>query len=498
LRHYFTKQLQPITAAKKLHLPNKKIVVILKHILLFGAGKSATYLIQYLINNAQTQQWHVTIADVNKAAILAKTNNHPSTTAVAVDINNAAQREALIEASTIVISMLPPALHLLVAKNCLQYGKHLLTASYIDDSLQQLAPEIEKKGLLFLCEMGLDPGIDHMSAMQIIDAIHQKGGQITSFKSHCGGLIAPESDNNPWQYKITWNPRNIVLAGKDGAVYKQNNTQIKLTYEQLFNTANAVHFNTEVGTLCYYPNRDSLSYTKIYGLENAATFLRTTLRYPNFMLGWQALVSFGLTSQTESIATNNLTIAQFFSQTLTAEKITNWLAQTQPNDANANAKVAYSATGPNMPIIKMLQAQNNATANVLLAQLMHLGLQDGTTLINKGDYLIFEVLQFIIETKLALAPTDKDMVAMLHEFEYTLDNKHHTLTSKLLVKGETPTLTAMAKTVGLPLGIAAKLILNNTIQLTGLHVPTSAKIYDPVLAELVNNNIIFTEIHSNI
>jgi saccharopine dehydrogenase-like NADP-dependent oxidoreductase len=467
-----------------------------KNILLFGAGKSATYLIQYLINNAAEQQWYTTIADASLPTILAKTNNHPSTTAVVIDINNAEQRSALIQASRIVISMLPPALHLLVATNCLQHGKHLLTASYIDDNLKQLAPEIQKKGLLFLCEMGLDPGIDHMSAMEIIDSIHEKGAQITSFKSHCGGLIAPQSNNNPWQYKITWNPRNIVMAGKAGAIYKEKNSQVNLPYQQLFSSNNLVHINAQLGALSYYPNRDSLAYTTTYGLQNTKTFIRTTLRYPNFMLGWQALISFGLTTETEIINTTNLSYAAFFTQTITVAKVNNWLAS-QPSLQNGAAE-HFAATpintqGPNLPIIQALQLANTSSANLLLAQLIHLGLQDAQSTLTPGKHSIVYALQAIIENKLQLGPTDTDMIVMLHELEYFLAGKNYQLTSALTVVGETPLLTAMAKTVGLPLGIAAKLILNNTITLTGLHIPTKKQIYQPVLKELRNYNITFTE-----
>jgi saccharopine dehydrogenase-like NADP-dependent oxidoreductase len=211
--------------------------------------------------------------------------------------------------------MLPPTLHFLVAKDCLQFSRHLLTASYVDEPIKELQKEIDAKGILFLCEMGLDPGIDHMSAMRIIDGIHEKGGKITSFKSHCGGLVAPESDNNPWHYKISWNPRNIVLAGKAGAHYKQDGKEIRLTYEELFSGDNYAKV-PGIGYLGWYPNRDSLSYTSLYGLGNADTFIRTTLRHPDFMYGWKNVVDLHLTNEEPAYESNGKSLATVFKEHL--------------------------------------------------------------------------------------------------------------------------------------------------------------------------------------
>ncbi|MEY2917540.1 MAG: hypothetical protein RIS73_1254, partial [Bacteroidota bacterium] len=214
----------------------------MKTILLFGAGKSATVLIDYLLKEAQANSWQIIIADADKNQVLAKTNNSPLAEVLQIDITKTDQRIELIQKADIVISMMPPALHFLVAQDCAEYGKNLLTASYVDDQIRSLTSEIENKNILFLCEMGLDPGIDHMSAMKMIDEIKTKGGTVTSFKSHCGGLIAPESDNNPWHYKISWNPRNIILAGNAGAVYKEKNKIIESAYHQVFENCNEISF----------------------------------------------------------------------------------------------------------------------------------------------------------------------------------------------------------------------------------------------------------------
>jgi saccharopine dehydrogenase-like NADP-dependent oxidoreductase len=247
------------------------------HILLLGAGKSAATLIGYLHTLVTSEQWLVTVADRDLSMVEEKIAPYPGLRARTVDLENPLERTQLISEAALVISLLPPSLQLTVAKDCLALGKHFLSASYTDPDLLPLAEEIKAKNLLFLMEMGLDPGIDHMSAMEMIHRIREGGGTIHSFASHCGGLVAPASDDNPWHYKFSWNPRNVILAGKAGAVFKQNSEITRLSYEQLFAFEQPVHI-AGIGELATYPNRDSLAYIPIYGLEDAATFIRTTLR----------------------------------------------------------------------------------------------------------------------------------------------------------------------------------------------------------------------------
>jgi saccharopine dehydrogenase-like NADP-dependent oxidoreductase len=254
----------------------------MKTILLFGAGKSATVLIDYLLENAITENWKTILVDADLKLAQSKIGHSQRATAVSFDINDGDERGKHIRHADLVISMLPPALHFLVAKDCLKHNRNLLTASYVDDEIRKMQSEIRHKNLLFLCEMGLDPGIDHMSAMRIIDGIHAKGGHIASFRSHCGGLVAPESDDNPWHYKISWNSRNIIMAGKAGAHYRENGEEKNIPYEELF-TADRLVEIPGIGWLSWYPNRDSLSYHSLYGLEDTKTFVRTTLRHPDFM-----------------------------------------------------------------------------------------------------------------------------------------------------------------------------------------------------------------------
>ncbi len=421
-------------------------------ILLFGAGKSATVLIQYLAKTTLEKQWHFTIADLDLSNILSKTTTAPHLTAVALEIEDDNARSTLIQTADVVISLLPPALHFLVAKDCLMLRKHLLTASYLDQPIQSLAKDIADAGLLFLGEMGLDPGIDHMSAMQLIDEIHEKGGSIASFKSFCGGLIAPEFNTNPWQYKITWNPRNIVTAGKAGAIYKENYQVVEKDYNAIFKDCSSLEIEG-VGELAYYPNRDSLSYIPIYGLESAATFMRATFRYPDFCKGWQKVVEAGLTNDDDLIDTNKTSYANMIERQLQQKEV-------------------------------LLQS------DLLKYQFDWLGLSDHQ-LINKGIQPISAAFQQLLENKWKLEPGDKDLVVMLHEIKFKLDGASKIEKTSLIVKGDDERNTAMAKTVGLPLGIAATLLLENKITLRGLHIPIVKEIYHPVLEILEQEGIKF-------
>jgi saccharopine dehydrogenase (NADP+, L-glutamate forming) len=421
----------------------------MKNIVLFGAGKSAGCLIDYLSHVCQANHWVLTIADNNPEALKKKLSGLPAVHAVRVNVEIPEERDPLMEKADLVISLLPPSLHILVARSCMATSKSLLTASYVDESIGKLRAEITKKGLLFLCEMGLDPGIDHMSAMLLIDRIRGESGKIISFRSHTGGLVAPESDDNLWHYKISWNPRNVVLAGSAGAVYKEQHQIRRIGYRQLFGHTGLVT-DAKLGTYAWYPNRDSLAYIPVYGLEEAETFIRTTLRHPDFCRGWNDLVAAGLTDDQQPVPSGWKTTADW-----------------------------------SRPLIPRLNAFNKP----LFAEL---GLFDNNPL-PPGSQTSADILQSLIETKWRMREQDRDLIVMLHELEYSFGNRRHQLKSSLLVKGENNLRTAMAKTVGLPLGIAAKLILEKKIQLTGLHIPIIPEIYTPVLKELEAQGIRFDD-----
>jgi saccharopine dehydrogenase (NADP+, L-glutamate forming) len=421
----------------------------MKRIALFGAGKSATCLIDYLTAICTEKNWILTIADADAEALHKKLSPSPFVSPIQIHVENSEERSLLIKNADLVISLLPPALHILIAKDCVFNHKNLLTASYVDEEIRKLAPAVNEKKLLFLCEMGLDPGIDHMSAMQIIHKIQQKGAIIDSFLSHTGGLVAPESDDNPWHYKISWNPANVVKAGSSGAVYKQDGKIKKLSYETLFENTGMAEINP-VGRFAWYPNRDSLGYIPVYGLESARSFIRTTLRHPDFCFGWKNLVKSGLTDDTNLVPNFIKTISDW-----------------------------------SRPILDFVDDSNR----YLYEQL---GLFQNEPL-PAGARTSAKILQTLIEKNWKMKEADKDMILMLHEFEYLLDNKRYTLRSSLVVKGENALRTAMARTVGLPLGIAAKLILEDRINVSGLHIPIIREIYEPVLEELSMEGIRFRE-----
>ncbi len=429
----------------------------MKRILLFGAGKSTVSLIDYLIKQSAIHHWEIIIADNNYEQAQLKAGSSTLATAVQINVVDDESRNALINDSDIVISMLPSWLHAIVAKNCVSANRHLLTPSYIDDAILSLEPEIRKKGLIFLCEMGLDPGIDHMSAMELISDVRNRGERINSFTSHCGGLVAPESDDNPWHYKISWNSRNVVLAGKSGASFKLNGEIKHLPYHLLFNA----HRTTEIpgyGHFAWYPNRDSLPYMSKYGLEESATFIRTTLRHPDFCLGWNKIIELHLTDETYHFDTSNLTWNMFFKAHLLQHKI------------------PKSTPGKGLEK-KMLE---------------YLGLFD-EDLINRGVCTAADILQIALERKLTLQHHDKDMVIMQHEIETEKNGAFKKIIKLLAVKGEDHLHTAMAKTVGLPLGIACSLILQDKIKIKGLHIPVIPEIYSPLLKELEMEGVTFSE-----
>ena len=493
---------------------------------MFGAGRSATVLIDYLLKEAEKEIWKLVVVDADINLAKSKTNGSPFAEAISFDINDKAKRDEYISSADIVISLLPPALHTIVAKSCIELGKDLLTASYVDDEIKKLRTEIENKGLLFLCEMGLDPGIDHMSAMKMIDEIHAAGGKINSFRSHCGGLVAPESDDNPWRYKISWNARNVALAGKAGAHYKENGKDVHVKYEELFNAENAIDI-PKLGWLSYYPNRDSVSYMPLYGLETADTFIRTTLRYPDFMYGWNNVIELKLTDETPQYDTNGKSLSEIFKEHMDKHGFGEWLKQkltdrftqtksmlenlmklmeTEEQAAEEGIETPESFMTAddkgNIENIEIDDVKNRGAAyvaskiheaNLTLKQLFFLGLDDKETIVNKGMCSPVDVLQFAMEKKLVLLPEDKDMIVMMHEIQSVVDSQESGVRSTLIVEGEDNLRTAMAKTVGLPLGIAAKLILNGKISLKGLHIPTKKEIYEPVLKELEEHGIQFSE-----
>ena len=437
----------------------------MKTILLFGAGKSATSLIEYLGKESDENGWELIVCDTNLALAQSKINQFKNAVARSVDVSDELSRHEMIEKADLVISMLPAALHFLVAKDCVHFSKNLLTASYMDDSIRSLEKEIREKGLIFIGEMGLDPGIDHMSAMKMIDEIKNKGGKIVSFISHCGGLVSPESDDNPWHYKITWNPANVVSAGSSGAIFLKDKEVVEIRYKDIFKDEENIVDIPNLGPLAWYANRDSLSYINTYLLNGINTFLRTTLRYPSFNKGWNIIVKAEFTSKTDGELIRN------------CNTFNDWFQLKM-----AKIKDDYPEEKWDKEFIE---------------QVDFLGMRSNDSLPENRESSS-AILLVLLEKNLVMKANDKDMVVMLHELTYELNGQKKELKSSLIVKGKDQLHTAMSQTVGLPLGIASKLIMQNKLKIIGLHIPVIEEIYGPVLEELAQYGIRFNEIEKDI
>ena len=436
-------------------------------ILIIGAGRSTVSLIDYLLTNSTIYNWKITVADVDIKLALQKVANHPNGNAVSFNINNEEKRRLIISEHDFVVSMLPAFMHGDVARDCVEFGKHLATASYVSSEMKALDSEAKKKNILLLNECGLDPGIDHASAMKLIDEIKQQGGNISSFKSYCGGLVAPESNDNPWGYKFSWNPRNVILAGQGTAQYLHNGELKFLPYNRLFSQTDIVEIEG-YGKFDAYANRDSLSYISIYGLDGIKTMLRGTLRQNGYCKAWNLFVKLGLTDDTSKI--------------IDATKFTyTSLVSSFLPDAKGNLRER----------LKDFIGQN--WFNEIEEQMDYLELFSNKKIeLNEGTPA--QLIQNLLEEKLKLKQGDKDMVVMQHQFEYSLPGKDiQKLNSSLVVKGINDNHTAMALTVGLPLAITIKNVLTKKINLSGVQIPVNKEIYLPLLKELEKNNIVFNE-----
>ncbi|MEO6904666.1 MAG: saccharopine dehydrogenase C-terminal domain-containing protein [Bacteroidia bacterium] len=439
----------------------------MKNILVIGAGRSSSSLIKYLLTNEAAENWSVSIADVSLDLIKQKIVAKPTTRAVVFDVHNDAQREAEIQRADIVISMLPAFLHINVAKDCVRYKKHLVTASYVSKEMAALQDEAKAAGIILMNETGLDPGIDHASAMYIIDRIHEQGGVLSVFKSYCGGLVAPESNDNPWGYKFSWNPRNVILAGQGTAQYIEEGNYKYIPYNRLYTQIDTIEV-AGLGMFDAYANRDSLSYRKLYHIDNVPTMLRGTLRMPGYCKAWNVFVKLGLTDDTYKIEQ---------SHTLTY----NQLLQ------------AYLPSGKQSVKEKLIQLMGSEIDANSMSKIEWLEIF-GDKKIRPVNASPAEILQDLLEEKWLLKEHDKDMVVMQHQFEFkNKQGKTNKIVSSLVVKGEDQTYTAMAKTVGLPLAIVTKLILRNKINACGVLIPTHKEIYEPLLEELETYDIVFKE-----
>ncbi len=441
----------------------------MRTILIIGAGRSASSLIQYLLNKSVTENLHLVIGDLSLDLAQKKTNNHPNATAIALDIFDENQRKKAIQIADIIISMLPAHLHIEIAKDCVIYKKHLVTASYVSDAMKELDAAAKENNLIFMNEIGLDPGVDHMSAMKVIDEIKDKGGKMILFESFCGGLVAPESDNNLWNYKFTWAPRNVVLAGQGGvAKFIQEGAYKYIPYCNLFRRTEFLDVEG-YGRFEGYSNRDSLKYRSVYGLDDVLTLYRGTIRKVGFSKAWNMFVQLGMTD--DSYVMEN-------SEKMSYRTFVNSFLPYHPTDS-VEIKTRL--------ILKIDQD------DIMWDKLLELDLFNPDKKVGLKNATPAQILEKILTDSWTLQPEDKDMIVMYHKFGYELNGKKEQIDSKMVCIGDDQTYTAMAKTVGLPVAMVTLLILNGKIKTPGVQLPIRKEVYKPILKELEEYGVVFKE-----
>jgi saccharopine dehydrogenase-like NADP-dependent oxidoreductase len=442
----------------------------MKQILVIGAGRSTSSLIKYLLEHSILNNYKVLVGDLDIELAQNKIQNHKNGFAIYFNTEDSELKENIIKTSDIVISMLPAALHLDIAQTCLKYKKHLLTASYISDELKKMDSAVREAGLVFMNEIGLDPGIDHMSAMQVIDNLRDQGNEIVLFESFCGGLVAPESESNLWNYKFTWNPRNVVIAGQGGAAKFIQEGQYKyIPYHRVFRRTEFIEVEN-YGKFEVYANRDSLKYKEIYNLNHILTLYRGTIRRVGFSRAWDMFVQLGMTDDSYILDD---------SEKLSNRDFVNLFLPFHPTDSVE---------------IKLRHQLKIDQDDIMWEKLVELDLFNPNKIIGVKQATPAKLLETILSEKWKLKPTDKDMIVMYHKIGYKTPNGYlKQIDCKLVVLGENQTYTSMAKTVGLPIAIAALKILNGEIKKPGVQLPISKQVYEPILKELTNYGIHFTE-----
>ena len=445
----------------------------MNNILIIGAGRSSSALIDYVLAQAKTYNWHVTVADADHEIAAKRVGDHPNGRATWLDALKVNDRRELIARADVVVSLLPAHLHLEVAQDCLKLKKHLITASYISKQLYALGDEARERALIFMGEMGLDPGIDHMSGKQKIDQIKAKGGRLKSFKSFTGGLVSPESDNNPWHYKFSWNPRNVVLAGQGTAQYLEDGRLKYVPYNRIFAEAQPLEVQG-MGEYEAYVNRDSLLYRDLYDLGPINNLVRGTIRHKGFCRSWNALVTIGLTDGSFPI--------------LDSEEIT--------YHELLDAYVSNSLVGGSLKE-KIAHLIGESADSEVIKNLEWLGLFTKKKIRMRSATPALIIENLLLE-KWKLQKDDKDMVIMQHELEYELARKNYRLVSTLTMKGTDGEHTAMSRLVGLPLGIFVKHVMLGNIHSIGVNIPVMKEVYEPVLKELEDYGVVFKEIEKQI
>jgi len=440
----------------------------MKKVLVLGAGLVSRPGVQYLLNQTNIE---VTVASrtVSKAEKLIE--GFPNGKAVQVNVENKDDLARVIKDCDIAISLLPWIHHLKVADLCIEYGKHMVTTSYVSEGMKKLDEVTKQKGLLFLNELGVDPGIDHMSAMKIIDEVHAEGGKILHFYSYCGGLPAPEHNNNPFGYKFSWSPRGVVLASRNSAKFKENGEIVNIEGKNLF--ANPEVEDIEgLGKFEVYPNRDSTPYEEIYGLQEALTVKRGTYRNIGWCQTFKKLVDLGMIDETPREELKGVTFKKMMAD----------LIGCNVND-DVKAKVAEKIDLP--------------VDHAVLGRFDWLGLFSEEKVSTTNNRL--DILSDRLQEKLVFADGEKDLLVLRHKFIIENKDKSKDLCTSTLIDFGIPFGdSSMARTVSLPMAIGTKLLAEGKINATGVRIPNTPDLYKPILAELETLGIKMTELRKSI
>lgn len=450
----------------------------MKQVLVLGAGRSAPFLVHRLLDMSAESDWFVTVGDLDRTAAEALVAGHPRGAAIRFDVNDASMRDARISQADVVINMLAPAFQHLVAWDCLSHGTHMLSVSYRDEAVRALDPDAQRRGVLILSELGLDPGIDHMSAMSLLDRIREAGGRVRAFRSYGSGVPAPGQEVNPLGYWVTWNPRNVVMSGAQGAQYMEDGRIKLVPHHRVFRHTWPVEVEG-VGEMIAYPNRDSVAYGAVFGLDEAETIVRATMRWPGWCETWDAVVRLGFPN--ESLRIPDL-------RDRSAREVVEMFL---PGGARESSD---GAAGVEARVATLLGISEDGR---VMANLRSLGLFSDTQLDCEGQTPA-EMMIHLLRSRLSIPPGGRDMVVLLHELDVVAaDGSEERVTSTLVAEGDTG-FTAMARTVGLPTALATNLLLNGRLTLTGSLIPTHPAVYGPVLEALEAEGLAFSETRTSL
>jgi len=435
----------------------------MKNVVVFGAGLVAAPLVEYLLEQPGFQ---VTVATRTVSKAQRMVGDAPNGRAITFTIDQEEKLDELIQEHEIAVSLLPYTHHVKIAKACLKHGKHMVTTSYVSDAMKELDDEATKAGIILLNECGLDPGIDHMSAMKIIHEVQDKGGTITSFTSFCGGLPAPDANTNPFGYKFSWSPRGVLLAGTNDAHYRMDGKDVDIEAKDLFASYRMMKVEG-LGEFEGYPNRNSLPYKEIYGIEDTDTILRGTFRYPGWSPTLKAIVDLDFLNEEPRSGLSGKTYRDLMSH----------LVGAGPEDdvkARTAAKLGL------------------AVDDHRIRRLEWLGLFSDTPL-PEGVENSLDMLCHIMESRMQYGERERDMIILQHNFIADYDDRKEHITSTLIDYGIPGGSSSMARTVGLPAAIATTMILHDEIKEPGVHIPIKPGIYNPILNELAKVGIRFEE-----